>query len=82
MADGETTCDPLRATALPLSVALVALLVVHVNVEDSPLWIDTGLAVSLAVGWSGDGGGGGGAAVTVTTVVAVVLPAALVATSV
>ena len=35
--ESETVRVPFRATALPSSVALTALLVVHVNVEEPPL---------------------------------------------
>jgi hypothetical protein len=38
----------------------VALVVCHVSVEDCPLSIVSGLAVSVAVGVGAGGGGGGG----------------------
>jgi hypothetical protein len=42
----------------------VALLVCHDNVVDCPLCIESGLAVSDAVGAGGGGGGGGGGGAT------------------
>jgi hypothetical protein len=50
VAVGETTCDPLTATAAPLSVALTALVEDHVNVELPPDVMEVGLAVRDAVG--------------------------------
>ena len=47
---GETTCDPLTATAAPLRVALVALVEDQVRVELAPDVIEVGLAVMEAVG--------------------------------
>ncbi len=49
-----------------LMLAEVALLDVHDNVEDWPLYIETGSAVSEAIG--------GGAIVTVTVTAAVTVP--------
>ena len=37
VADGETLCDPLAATAVPFSVTLAASVVVHDNVDDWPV---------------------------------------------
>jgi hypothetical protein len=50
VAVGETTCDPLIATAAPFSVALTALVDVHVNVELPPDAMEVGLAPIAAVG--------------------------------
>ena len=47
---GETTCDPLTATAAPFRVALTALVDVHVSVELAPGAMEVGLAVMVAVG--------------------------------
>lgn len=47
---GETVCDPLTATEAPFSVALTALVDVHVRVELPPEAIEVGFAVSPAVG--------------------------------
>ena len=47
---GDTVCDPLTATDAPFSVALTALVDVHVRVELPPDAIDVGFAVSPAVG--------------------------------
>jgi hypothetical protein len=49
---GETVCDPLTATDVPFSVALTALVEVHVSVELPPGAIEVGLAVIAAVGAS------------------------------
>ena len=49
VAVGETTCDPLTATAAPFKVALTALVDVHVSVELPPGAIEVGLAVIAAV---------------------------------
>jgi hypothetical protein len=46
---GDTVCDPLTATAVPLSVALTALVVVQVRVELPPEAIEVGLALIVAV---------------------------------
>ena len=64
MAVGENACEPFTATAPPFSVALVALVVVHVNVTDPPLTIEAALALRVAVGT----GAGGGAVVPLSTV--------------
>ena len=50
VAVGETTCDPLNATAVPLISALVALVVFHVKVELLPTAMDVGFALMEAVG--------------------------------
>ena len=71
---GETTRDPLAATAAPSSVIVVAFAVDHESVDDWPLLMLVGFAFSVAVGI-------GVGAVTVTFAVAVVEPAELVATS-
>ena len=47
---GETTCEPLTATAAPLRVALVALVEDQVSVELPPDVIEVGFAVMVAVG--------------------------------
>jgi uncharacterized protein (UPF0212 family) len=47
---GETVCDPLTATELPFSVALAALVDVHVSVELPPEAMEVGFAVIPAVG--------------------------------
>ena len=47
---GETTCDPLTATAAPFRVALVAFVEDQVSVELPPDAIEVGFAVSVAVG--------------------------------
>ena len=47
---GETTCDPLTATAAPFRVALAALVDVQVSVELPPVAIEVGLALIAAVG--------------------------------
>jgi hypothetical protein len=69
---GETTRDPLAATAAPSSVIVVAFEVAHESVDDWPLLMLVGFAFSVAVGIG---------VVTVTVAVAVVEPAELVATS-
>jgi hypothetical protein len=46
---GDTVCDPLTATGVPLRVALTALAVVQVRVELLPAVIEVGLALILAV---------------------------------
>ncbi len=63
---GETACDPLTATAAPFSVALTALVEVHVSVELAPVVMLAGLAEIAAVG--------GGTEVTVTVALAVAVP--------
>lgn len=50
MAVGDTTVDPLAATAVPFSVTVVALVVDQVTVLDCPAWIDVGEAETVAVG--------------------------------
>jgi hypothetical protein len=50
VAVGDTARDPLRATEVPLRVALTALLDVQVSVELPPDVIEVGLAPMLAVG--------------------------------
>jgi hypothetical protein len=50
VAVGETTCDPLTATAAPFKVALVAFVEDQVRVELLPEVIEVGLAVMVAVG--------------------------------
>jgi hypothetical protein len=50
VAVGETTCDPLTATAAPFSVALTAFVDVHVSVELPPDAIEVGFALIAAVG--------------------------------
>ena len=68
---GETTCDPLTATAAPFRVALVAFVEDQVSVELPPDAIEVGFAVSVAVGAAG---------VTVTLAEALaVVPEALLA---
>jgi hypothetical protein len=71
VAVGETTCDPLTATAAPFNVALVAFVEDQVSVELPPDVIEVGFAVMAAVGAPD---------VTVTVAVAVaVVPVELVA---
>jgi hypothetical protein len=71
---GETTCDPLTATAAPFRVALTALVEVHVRVELPPDAMVVGFALIPAVG---------APELTVTVAWAVAfVPAALVATKV
>jgi hypothetical protein len=50
VAVGETTCEPLTATAAPFKVALVALVEDQVSVELPPGAIRPGFAVMVAVG--------------------------------
>ena len=50
VAVGETTCDPLTATAAPFKVALTALVDVQVSVELPPGAIEVGFALMPAVG--------------------------------
>jgi hypothetical protein len=50
VAVGETTCDPLTATAAPFKVALTALVDVQVSVELLPEAIEVGFALIAAVG--------------------------------
>jgi hypothetical protein len=50
VAAGETTCDPLTATAAPFKVALTALVDVQVSVELPPEAIEVGFALIPAVG--------------------------------
>ena len=50
MAVGDTTVDPLAATAVPFSVTVVAFVVDQVTVLDCPAWTDVGNAETLAVG--------------------------------
>jgi hypothetical protein len=50
VAVGETTCDPLTATAAPFRVALVALVEDQFSVELPPDAIVVGFAVMVAVG--------------------------------
>jgi hypothetical protein len=50
VAVGETTCDPLTATAAPFRVALTALVDVQVSVELPPDAIEAGFALIAAVG--------------------------------
>jgi hypothetical protein len=64
VAVGDTLFDPLSETAAPSNVTVVAFDVVHVNIDDCPLAIDIGDAVSLAVGIVA----GGGAVVDTVTV--------------
>jgi hypothetical protein len=72
---GDTVCDPLRATEVPFSLALTALLDVQVSVELPPDEMEVGLALMLAVGEPLEA--------TVTAVCAEVdVPAELVATNV
>jgi len=47
---GETVFDPFTATAAPFSVALTALVELHVTVELPPEVMELGLAVIEAVG--------------------------------
>jgi hypothetical protein len=47
---GETTCDPLTATAAPFRVALVAFIEDQVRVELPPDAIEVGFAVMEATG--------------------------------
>jgi hypothetical protein len=66
---GETGVEPFTATEPMLLSRLteVALVVVHVSVEELPVWIAVGFAESVQVGAEGGGGGGG---VVVTVIVA------------
>ena len=74
VAVGETVVDPLTATDAPFSVALTALVDVHVNTELAPDVMDVGFAVITAVGPPEP---------TVTVVMAVaVVPDELLATNV
>jgi hypothetical protein len=50
VAVGETTCDPLTATAAPFKVALVAFVDDQVSVELPPEVIVVGFALMVAVG--------------------------------
>jgi hypothetical protein len=50
VAVGETTCDPLTATAAPFKVALVAFVEDQASVELAPDVIELGFAVMVAVG--------------------------------
>jgi hypothetical protein len=50
VAVGETTCDPLTATAAPFRVALTALVDVQVSVELPPGATEVGFALMPAVG--------------------------------
>jgi len=64
VAVGDMLRDPFAATTAPSNITCVAFDVVHVNIDDWPLWIDIGDAVRFAVGIA-DGGG----AVVDTTIV-------------
>ena len=72
---GDTLCIPVAATVAPLSVTVVASVVFHDSVDELPLMMLDGDAVSEAVGI-------GTAALTVTVTCLVTLPVELLATSV
>jgi hypothetical protein len=77
VAVGDILCDPFAATAAPFSVTVVAFEVVHVSVDDPPLVMLVGFALSVAFGIVGVGVG----VVTVTVAVSVIEPAEFVAAS-